>query len=227
MKTDFIKYSYQAASLIRKNLIVCILPALFYALFVHNPYISGNRIAFFMMSIILIFFPYPYVYGKIVEIISNCRETSFFSLIKTHWINYLIASLVLSAPALLFGIAGNGGSGSASLIEEAGSFVIDIVTLYVFPLVFLQKSSFPSIILGIKCLLGNFTYSLPLVIIKGVQSIILSVIQRFMEGREGIIADIFSSVTGAISIMVSVFIFIVASMILKDHLVNLDNECLE
>lgn len=224
MKHDFMIYSSKAITLIRKNIFICLLPAIFYALFIHNPYIASNKILFFLMSILLIFFPYPYVYGKIVEIISNCRKSSCISLVKIHWVNYLIASLLLSAPALILGMTGNGEASTSSFIEEAGSFIIDITTLYVFPLVFLQKSSISSILLGIKCLIGNFTYSLPLVIIKGLQSIILSIVQRMIEGQKGLIADIFSSVAGAASIMVSVFIFIVAAMVLKDHLVNLDEE---
>ncbi|WP_027358995.1 hypothetical protein [Desulforegula conservatrix] len=220
MKNDFMIYTSRAITLIRKNIFTCILPAIFYALFIHNPYIASNQGLFFLMSIILIFFPYPYVYGKIAEIISNCRKSSCIILVKTHWANYLIASLILSTPALLLGL-----TGESSFIEEAGSFVIDIATLYVFPLVFLQKTSISSILLGIKCLIGNFSYSLPLIIIKGMQSIILSMVQRMMEGQKSLMADVFSSVAGAASIMVSVYIFIVAAMVLKDHLVNLDDEC--
>lgn len=225
MKDDFMMYTSRAITLIRKNIFTCILPAGFYALFIHNPYIASNQGLFFLMSIILIFFPYPYVYGKIAEIISNCRKSSCIILVKTHWVNYLVASLILSTPALLLGLTGKGVAAESSFIEEAGSFVIDIATLYVFPLVFLQKTSISSIILGIKCLIGNFSYSLPLIIIKGMQSIILSMVQRMMEGQKSLMADVFSSVAGAASIMVSVYIFIVAAMVLKDHLVNLDDEC--
>lgn len=222
MKKDFFRYSLKATILIRENISLCLLPAFFYAMFIHNPIIRENQILFFLMSIILIFFPYPYVYGKIVEIIANCRRSSCVALVRTHWVNYLISSIIISAPVLILGLSGNGEATKSTLMEEVGSFFVDIVTLYVFPLVFLQKSGIPSIVLGIKCLLGNFTYSLPLIILKGLQSIVLSMIQRLMEGHEGIKADVFSSIAGAASIMVSVFIFIVATMILKDHLINLD-----
>lgn len=227
MKNDFVIYTSKAIALIRKNIFICLLPAIFYALFIHNPYIARNQGLFFLMSILLIFFPYPYVYGKIAEIISNCKESSCMALVKTHWVNYLIASLIISAPALMLGMTGNGEAPRSTFMEEAGSFVVDIATLYVFPLVFLQKSSVTSILLGIKCLLGNFKYSLPLIIIKGMQSIILSIVQRMMEDQKGLMADIFSSLAGAASIMVSVFIFIVAAMVLKDHLINLDDTCIE
>ena len=98
-------------------------------------------------------------------------------------------------------------------------FAIPIVSIYIFPLVFINKEVFSSIPLGLKCLLGNLKFSLPLVLVTAF-SVLFSLL------TEGILSYIGSFVLSSSILIVLVFIsttidftlFIAVCLILKDKL---------
>ena len=162
---------------------------------------------------------YPLMYGRFTEIVNGEVPVSWGKLLGLHWWNFILVSILLHVPLFIWLLI------SYSLGVAAGAMtyllygLINVLSIYVIPLVFLTREKFSCILLGIKCLLGNFQFSTPLVFLS-----ILSIALSFSMGQSG--ADTTLPPSSAIGGLVVTFltvavdfvVFVTACLVLKEKL---------
>jgi hypothetical protein len=219
MNKEMTTYLLRAAAILKTEVNPLFFPAVIGVLF-FLPDTPNQPAGFlFFLPMVLLFIVYPLIYGRYAEIINNNKRIAYSQIFRAHWLNFFVVSMILGIPLLFFSILGlNMGSGVLEF-NKILSIVIDILSIYIFPLVFLLKKRVQSISLGIKCLLGNFSFSIPLIFL----TIIPSVLNSFIAYPQGNLAlslpdFILSYVFWIVSLVFDFVIFVAASLILKEKL---------
>ncbi len=98
--------------------------------------------------------------------------------------------------------------------------LVDSLTVYVLPLVFILKQRLQSVSLGIRCLFDNFYFSLPLILLVLFPSV-LSLLVGFQFGNaEDTLHRILGYLYWLFIISVDFFVFVAATLILKEKLLR-------
>ena len=182
---------------------------------------DGSFPAFFALPLMILFVIMPVVYGQYIELTIHNRLSSYFLLFRTHWLNYFVVSLILGAPVLIISSLGHMlGLPFWELIKILSVF-IDILSIYIFPLVFLTQKKFSCISLGIKCLFGNLNFSLPLVILSVIPSVLnllsMEISDAAVVSLPMILLDY---LLWLVNLFIEFIIFIAAALILKEKLLQ-------
>jgi len=95
----------------------------------------------------------------------------------------------------------------------------DIMTIYIIPLVFLLNRKISSVSLGIKCLLGNLRYSIPLMVLV-LFPLLLNLIMRnpYLTSNQPANAFLGNYLFWILNLLFDFTIFIAATLILKEKL---------
>lgn len=104
----------------------------------------------------------PIIFARLVEIVRAEQNRTLFALFKKYSILFYIVSVVLSSPMLMFIFL---GSGIFTFCFYPMAFAIALLSLYVMPLIFLDRQSVAVIPEGIKYFVGNLNRSLPLAVL--------------------------------------------------------------
>jgi hypothetical protein len=210
----------RAISLIRFHAYLVIVPSLVIGLSYLSflfPEKFGGLLAFGSVLATLIL--YPLMYGRFTEIINGETPVSWGQLLRQHWWNFIAVSIALHIPLFIWLLI------SYSSGEEAGALtyllygMINILSIYVIPLVFLTRERLPCVPLGIKCLVGNFQFSLPLIFLS-----MLSMALSFSMGYSGADSQLppSSAVGGLVvtflTVAVDFVVFVAACLVLKEKL---------
>jgi hypothetical protein len=180
---------------------------------------SGGLLAF--GSVIATLILYPLMYGRFTEIINGEVPISWGKLLSLHWWNFVLVSIVLHIPLffwLLISYYSGVAAGSMTYLLYG---LINILSIYVIPLVFLTREKFPCIPLGIKCLLGNFHFSAPLVLLS-----VLSIFLSFSMGHSRADAALPPSaalgglLVTLLTVAVDFVVFVAACLVLKEKLLK-------
>ena len=165
-------YLSRAVDTLKANPNPLIPPAVIGVLF-YIPTNSDQKLgSIYFLPMIVLFVIMPLIYGQYIEIISNNRKLPYVQIFNTHWFNFFVVSLCLVIPILIF-IMGGVFLGLPVLgLSQILSIVIDILSIYILPLVFLLRKRFSCIPLGVKCLVGNFKFSRPLIFLAMVPTIL-------------------------------------------------------
>ena len=162
---------------------------------------------------------YPLMYGRFTEILSGQAPVSWRELLRRHWWNFVSVSLLLHIPLFIWILIVYSSGLAAGTLTFALYGLINVLSLYVIPLVFLTRERFPCIPLGIKCLIGNFHFSLPLVFLS-----ILSIALSFSMGHSGADSPLPPSsalgglVVTFLTVAVDFVVFVAACLVLKEKL---------
>jgi hypothetical protein len=162
---------------------------------------------------------YPLMYGRFAEIINGEAPVSWGQLLRQHWWNFIMVSIVLHIPLFLWLLISFSSGVAAGALTYLLYGLINVVSIYVLPLVFLTRQRFPCVPLGIKCLIGNFQFSLPLVFLS-----ILSMALSFSMGHGSADSTLppSSAVGGLVvtflSVAVDFVVFVAACLVLKEKL---------
>jgi len=108
------------------------------------------------------------VYGRLVAIVQGNTAIPTKLIIKENWSNYIIAIIILGTPILLFSQLIKLHSTSAELLvfsKEGIRMLVNILAIYVLPIVFIKKQHFLAIIAGIIFFVHNFKKSIPLIML--------------------------------------------------------------
>jgi hypothetical protein len=219
MTKETTSYLLKAVAILRTDLNPLFFPAIIGVLFFLPSEPDQPAGFLFILPMVLLFIVYPLIYGRYAEIINLGRKLPYGQIFRTHWLNFFIVSMLLGIPLLFFSILGlNMGPGVLEF-NKILSVVIDILSIYVFPLVFLLKKRIQSISLGIKCLLGNLNFSIPLILL----TIIPGVLNNFIAYPEGNVAlslpdFILNYFFWIVSLVFDFVIFVAATLILKEKL---------
>jgi hypothetical protein len=177
----------------------------------------GGLLAFGSVLATLII--YPLMYGRFTEIINGELPVPWGQLLRQHWWNFVTVSIILHVPLFIWLlISYSTGVPSASLTYLLYG-LINVVGIYVIPLVFLTRERFSCIPLGIKCLLGNLQFSSPLVFLS-----VLSFVLSFSMEQGGADSTLPpSSALGGLvftflTVAVDFVVFVAAGLVLKDKL---------
>jgi hypothetical protein len=221
MSKEAYKYLLNATEILKRNVTPLLFLALIGLLF-YAPTSSGKLSSFNpILPMLVLFIIYPLIYGRYVEIVNGNRSFTYVQIFRAHWLNFVIVSLVMASPMLVLSFLGLISGSPILTIRIILSIAVNILSIYIFPLVFLLRERFECIPLGIKCLLGNFTFSTPLVLLTLVPSILGLLVRSGGEPLSTSPAiPAFSYLLWIISIAIDFTVFIAASLILKKKLLT-------
>ena len=221
MTTDAKSYLLRAVYILKANANPLILPAILGVLLYLPAASDESPPIFVVMSLMILFVLLPVIYGQYIELITRNRLSSYFQVFRTHWLNYFVVSLVLGMPILILSLLGQVfGLPFWDLIKIL-SILIDILSIYIFPLVFLIRKHLASIPLGIKCLIGNLNFSLPLVILAVVPSLIdLFSSEVSVTNALSVQMFVLNYIFWIISLFIDFVVFVAAALILKEKLLQ-------
>lgn len=221
MNNSIRPYLYDAANLIRSNVSLLLIPTIIvfapYLFLIISNQAFGNTLSIF--SLVLLFVIYPLIYGKFIAIITGVRKVTWRQLFGLHWWNFFLVKLVLHIPILFLIFIASLFDLDIKRLEGVTSVVLDILAIYIYPIVFMTYQRLASIPLGIKCLIGNFTFSIPLIIL-----IILPILVELLPRNPATYSEIsafyllFALPQWIFAVVIDFTVFITASLILKDKL---------
>jgi len=221
MSKETHKYLLDAIEILKRDVTPLLFLALIGLLF-YAPTSSGNPSGFTsVLPTFALFIMYPLIYGRYVEIVNDNRNISYIRIFKAHWLNFVVVSIAVASPILVLSFLGLIIGSPILGIRIILSIAVDIVSIYIFPLVFLLRERFTCIPLGIKCLLGNFTFSTPLVLLTLVPSV-LGLLVKSVTAPSSTSQTIpaFYYLFWLMSIIIDFAIFIAATLILKEKLLK-------
>lgn len=213
------KYILQAAKVLSANKVPVLIPVGIGLLF-YIPKDPEKGAGFlFFLPVLLLFIIYPLVYGQYIEIITHNRQTAYADIFRIHWLNYFIVSVVIGIPALLLTFVGAYPESHTPVLKNVIAIFVDVFTIYVIPLVFLLRKRLKCIPLGVKCLLGNFQFSMPLISLSLIPSIIALMMRPLPADAEYSFGTmVFGYLFWVVSIYVDCLVFIAAALVLKEKL---------
>lgn len=220
VKNNATPYILPAVAIISYNiaplLILSILSLLaFLPLMLGTPHIS-----YFALTSIVLILAYPLVLGQYSEITLYNRQVPYSVLFKKHWVNFIIVGLILNIPTFIIDILASITKIHVEFLDTICSIVITSLAIYIFPLMFIRRQKWQSVKFGIMCTLGNFKFSIPLILI----ATILTVLGLLMGGSEIGPGQSFQAFTYACFLIVSIFgdfiVFVSATLILKEKLLT-------
>lgn len=210
----------RAFSIIRANVSLLVAPSLIigasYLSFLFPQDLAGILALGSVLATLII---YPLMYGRFAEIINREVPLAWGQVLRRHWWNFVSVSLVLHIPLFIWILIVFSTGVAAGTVTFLLYGLINVVALYVVPLVFLTGERFSCIPLGIKCLIGNFQFSLPLVFLS-----ILSIALSFSMGHGSTDSALppSSALGGLIvtflTVAVDFVVFVAASLVLKEKL---------
>jgi hypothetical protein len=153
IQINFIK----SVGIINKNIF---LVAILSALLIFD--ISKPSLGLMMLQLFAYALIQPLIYGRFYENASGETTSSWPQLFKKHWLNYTLVMFVFAIPFMAINQFDLDNKFAAT---STLSVVIQIITIYVMPLVFITRKRIFSITSGIKCLIENVQYSIPFIVI--------------------------------------------------------------
>lgn len=212
-------YLFEATRILLGNIIYVLLQVVLTSCLYLSGFVSDNLQFYYIMAIyIVMIIIVPLFYGQFIEIITIGDKTNWKTIFGKYWIRVFIVTIILKTPSIIFELV----LPKNDLLESVLSLVIDILTIYVLPLVLLSNRIVSSIEIGIKCLLGNFRFSVPFIsilILLLMFSLIIGVIVKSID------IQVISYSSSIFLILISTFvdfaIFISAALVLKDKLLKM------
>jgi len=183
-----------------------------------------------MLSILLIisfivipFILYPIIYGLLVDTIMNKPKTSWNNLLRLHCFNYFALSTLLIIPAFVILMIYY-----CHLIDNITKFItmtiygvlINCLSIYILPLVFLKHRVIYSIFAGIKIVLCTYYESIILILLS-ITSFLLNIVEIsiiYSYHIDNLYACILIRfLLNLISVYVNLLVFTMATMILIEQ----------
>ena len=214
-------YVSRAVDILKANPNLLIPPAAIGVLF-YIPVDSDQKLgSIYFLPMIILFVIMPLIYGQYIEIIKNNRKLPYIEIFNTHWFNFFVVSLCLVIPILIFIMGGFFFGLPVFGLSQILSIVIDILSIYILPLVFLLRKRFSCIPLGIKCLVGNFKFSRPLIFLAMIPTILhLLNVQPTEAGSASLPILFLNYLFFVVSLIIDLVIFIAAGLILREKLLQ-------
>jgi hypothetical protein len=212
----------RAISVIRSHVYLVIVPSLVIGLSYLSflfPEKFGGLLAFGSVLATLIL--YPLMYGRFTEIINGEVAVPWGQVLRRHWWNFITVSIALHIPLFIWLLISYSSGVAAGALTYLLYGLINVLSIYVIPLVFLTRERLPCVPLGIKCLVGNFQFSLPLVFLS-----ILSIALSLSIGYSGADSPLppSSAVGGLVvtflTVAVDFVVFVAACLVLKEKLLQ-------
>ena len=131
-----------------------------------------------------------FIFGRILSQILPDRVSSFWAILKEYGGHYWVAAILVGLITLAFRMVISGDVSVRSpygLANGVARAIVAAATIYVWPLVFLKRSSVEGILAGVSVLIGNFRSSLWIIGIALVGEAVLMAGQLlYWEHRSGL-----------------------------------------
>jgi hypothetical protein len=174
------RYLIESATVIKDNYIFIFLIALthlsgiiivLYDDFLRSVITAENAILILILAavtIILMLIIRPTIYGRLVEIIENRSRESLIFTFMENWLNFYIVMFVLWTPIyIVFSVMHKlEPELPEGIFEIVLAPLIGILEIYIIPLIFIRGFRLVAIPKGIKILISNIIYSLPLILLS-------------------------------------------------------------
>jgi hypothetical protein len=205
-------YFIRSVGIINKNIL---LVAVLSALLIFD--ISNTSLGIVGLQLLAFFIIAPLIYGRFYESAKGESKSNWSQLLKQHWGNYTLVVLILAIPYAVLSLSGISNKFAANTIL---TIVINILTIYVFPLVFITKKRIFSLSSGIKCLIENAEYNAPLILITLIMAVINPLMQIYIQAplqnnTEAFYAAAF--LCNMLSSYISIVIFTTVTMVLLEN----------
>ena len=221
MISEYLQYCKDTFDILRNNFYLLLIPSILTTgLYVSQLETKNQPIDLFLIVTFLIFIILPLIYGQYIEIILHGKTTSWRAVFTSYWLRFVTVIILVNIPTFLFILL----FPRAGEVKNSVSNLIELLSIYIFPLVFLKKEIINSIKLGIKCLFGNLKFSSPLIIIAAVTYFWPELdlgFYKYTDTKFLIYISYFLFVL--INVATDLFIFIAASLILKDKFLLTNN----
>ena len=159
-----VKETFKSASRnVNSNIVLVILVGAFSV-----QILSGIMTYISLIGLIAAFIIEIIIYGRIIAEIKGQESPSSLSILKDNWINYIVVTVLLVTPVLLFKQLEHLlpiSSVYTLLVREGLSALILMATIYVFPIVFLKQEHVIAVFAGISYLIRNLIGSLPIILL--------------------------------------------------------------
>lgn len=217
MVKEYTQYVHEVFTVIKNYFYLIFIPSILITVFyiVQLEYKELNIVIFFVfiISMLLIL---PLIYGQYFEILLHGKVASWVAVFNSYWLRFLIAAILVKSPIILciliFPQIGE--------IKDTVSFLTELFSIYIIPLVFLNKEIINSIKVGIKCVLGNIRFSAPLILITVILFVLpeLSAVFYNINGG-GVLIYITYFLSVVVGTILHLSVFLTASLILKNKLI--------
>lgn len=216
MNNEAVPYLLVSISIIRKHYLPLFLlfavPICFFIPLIQDP----SNISYFFLGSIIMLFVYPIIYGQYTEITLNNRQIDYLTLLKRHCLDFIIVSIVLGAPIIFISFLSTAIQKNLTFYGLICSILISSLSIYVLPLLFIHRKRWESIKIGFQCVLGNFQFNLPLIVIIAITTsltFLFSYPESGISSEFKIISFCFFTILG---LFVEFWLFVTALLILRD-----------
>ena len=218
MEKSAVPYLSDALVVIRRELCLILLPTILTAalslqrFFAPRPTFMVSGVMIIALVIVL-----PLIYGQYTEIVLNGKKDAWTAVFRAYWVRAFVLALILKAPIVLVMLWAPG----ANALRGAMSFLIELLSIYIVPLVFVKKEIVSPIKIGLKDLLGNLKFSAPLIAAAGVSfllPVLGSLLFRFVQN--GIVIHAVRLVIVVICMVIDYSVFIAVLLILKEKILS-------
>ena len=217
MEKPAIHHLFEALIVLKENISYVFIPVLLTSSMYLSHFVAVDFLSMFFLTIgIALFIIMPLFYGQFFEIINAGQKDTWGNIFNNYWLKVILVSLILKAPIVFLSLIDS----QMVAMKEILSIIIEIVSIYILPLVLYEKKIISSIKLGIKCLVGNFKYSSPLVLVLLLAvfiPLLVNVVLKYIDIQ--ILSYSLAVTLNFLSIFIDFTIFIAASLILKDKLI--------
>jgi hypothetical protein len=220
VKNNAITYILSAVAIIINNITPLMILITFSLLSLFPLLQETPNVSLFVFASILMLLIYPLIFGQYSQLALNNRIVPYTVILKNHWLNFIIVGFILGIPSGAIEILERFLQSDLKLIKVACSIGVTSLSIYVYPLVFINRQQWRSVKFGFRCALGNFKFNLPIVII-----VVISASLGFYIGE----VDSFSAryshtficvIYTIISWFVDVMVFVSATLILKEKVLT-------
>lgn len=159
---------------------------------------------------------YPSVYGQYTEIALRDRTTSYSILFKRHWIDFLIISLLLGVPSAVVDLSRLFLEVDIEQLNPIFSIIVSTLSIYILPYVFIHGQKLESIKVGLKCMIGNLFFNLPLIFMVISIAVLGIYFEYPNENTIRISSMIIYSSFIILNLFIQLLVFVSATLILKE-----------
>ena len=158
--------------------------------------------------------------GHFIDIITNTQKRTWVEILKVYLVRTFCIGLILSilTTAVFFGVwtisQYAGHDISSRPFFYLGKVINKSLMIYMIPLIYYDNSVSDSLSLGFKCLIGNFRYSIPLILM----CVIATAFYSTTYVLTGVVWKAINFFSWEAGILIDLAIFISASLILKEKL---------
>ncbi len=172
---------------------------------------------------VLFFFANIATLGQYSEIAMRNQTIPYADILKRNGLNFFIVNAFLLSTLMITSLLQMPFEIDLKNWQVINFILIDCVSVYILPLVFILGKKWESIVLGVKCVAGNLSFHLPVFIIITASYVLETAVAALQKDLSQNTYAILSVSISILFIFIEFVIFISATLIFKEK-VMLQND---